>query len=362
MSTSNIIILHLNEVQTMTIAIKNILVFPITTYNITTHCREKKVLTEYNYTCPESYFIITHHCRSKQEVFVSYCPPLRNICNMINMTNGIFLGNSSQCRLTKFTQTYTYCTCSIHSFISPIEHRRHRKLVVNEAVEDSGALSLSSMALYEFKDITTTLNAASSLNSAEAVEKSLIVMMMFLILWSSGVAVIASFSIKYWYSKSVKKVQDESLLTNSRKNENQDSTNDNNGKLSDYMQIHDQLVAYIRSSFPYAFQDIPFFQRMTTEIWNHHKYIALFSSLQSKVDFKVCVQGIQIVSFNSFLMFLLAVFYDLQDPGDDGSCINYIVETDCLSKNRSLTMHNHIVLGSLLPMIICIVVNTPMRM
>ena len=48
------------------------------------------------------------------------------------------------------------------------------------------------------------------------------------------------------------------------------------------------------------------------------------------------LSGIQLLTIQTMLMFLLAVFYDLQAPSDDGSCLQYYSKESCLSRKTYL--------------------------
>jgi hypothetical protein len=55
------------------------------------------------------------------------------------------------------------------------------------------------------------------------------------------------------------------------------------------------------------------------ELNRNHAYLGLFSAATGELnDMKRLINGAQLLTVQTALMFLLAVFYDLQSPSDDG--------------------------------------------
>jgi len=69
--------------------------------------------------------------------------------------------------------------------------KKQRRLGV---VEKSGAITIVATAKYAASDFQNTFEATSSFNSLEAVQDSLIVLMMFIVLWSFGLLLL----FVYW--------------------------------------------------------------------------------------------------------------------------------------------------------------------
>lgn len=65
---------------------------------------------------------------------------------------------------------------------------------------------------------------------------------------------------------------------------------------------------------PRVFHEQSYFQRIWTEILQHHRYITLFYSRSVGIedDSKRILTIIHLLTVQSMLVFMLAVFYDLQ--------------------------------------------------
>ena len=68
----------------------------------------------------------------------------------------------------------------------------------------------------------------------------------------------------------------------------------------------------------------------------------LFTASGEDGDKKRMLTGIQLLTVQTMLMFILAVFYDLQFPSDDGECKSYEDEKSCLSPKSVLDSSNNL--------------------
>jgi len=70
--------------------------------------------------------------------------------------------------------------------------------------------------------------------------------------------------------------------------------------------------------------------------------LLLFTASGEDGDKKRMLTGIQLLTVQTMLMFILAVFYDLQFPSDDGECKSYEDEKSCLSPKSVLDSSNNL--------------------
>jgi len=96
--------------------------------------------------------------------------------------------------------------------------------------------------------------------------------------------------------------------------------------------IREYLSEYVNSVFPDVFRVKPFFTRMYNELIKNHRYIYLLTTSGKGTDNKRILTGIQLLTTQSMIMFLLAVFYDLEGPEDDGTCEFYETNSTCLEQ------------------------------
>jgi hypothetical protein len=82
--------------------------------------------------------------------------------------------------------------------------------------------------------------------------------------------------------------------------------------------------------------------RFWEEVSKSHRYLLLFTASGEDGDKKRMLTGVHLLTVQSMLMFILAVFYDLQYPQDDGACVTYESEKSCLAPNSVLDSSNHL--------------------
>ena len=70
------------------------------------------------------------------------------------------------------------------------------------------------------------------------------------------------------------------------------------------------------------------------ELIKNHRYIYLLTTSGKGTDNKRILTGIQLLTTQSMIMFLLAVFYDLEGPEDDGTCEFYETNSTCLEAQK----------------------------
>jgi len=94
------------------------------------------------------------------------------------------------------------------------------------------------------------------------------------------------------------------------------------------------LQNYADEIFPAIFSSKPFIRRLVNEDTRHHRYYTLLTGTDENK--KIILTGMQLITTQSMLMFLLAVFYDLQGPTDDGSCEALRTPSTCLARKSFL--------------------------
>jgi hypothetical protein len=98
------------------------------------------------------------------------------------------------------------------------------------------------------------------------------------------------------------------------------------------------LKKYINEIFPSVFGNKSRIHRLVDEIKRHHRYLNLISisggaHYSEKKRILTCFQ---LLTVQSLLMFLLSIFYDLQGPGDDGTCQYVVNKGLCLQRKSVL--------------------------
>ena len=252
----------------------------------------------YTHVCnggPAGNIAVEHMCPGNNAtILFTECPKVR-----LAPTCKILSGSNFECNVTSYTSEHTVCKCSQSS----------RRLDVETVLQDSGAIEVLGASALVADEFVTTMSTAGDLNSPEALEKTLIVLLLYGILWSIG---LVGVGVCFWRGQN--EVDD-----NSKKK--QAVTTISNQDIRKY------LVEYIEETFPAVYQTKPSFTRLWAEIKRHHRYLVIFSDASYDVRIRTTFQ---LLTVQAMLMFLLAFCYDLQFPHDDGSCEAAPTEEACV--------------------------------
>ena len=163
--------------------------FPNSSVSFNTTCTGSSDTFVHNYTCPGSGQVVSHRCTGKKGTFKSYCPVLAPSC-----------GASTACRVVSFNAHTTTCACNLTATSAStstatyggrlLGRVRARRLQSGEEVMETFALDMVSTAAYFASQFTDSFEAADSFNSVEDLQRVLIVILMFAVLWGVGLAVI----------------------------------------------------------------------------------------------------------------------------------------------------------------------------
>jgi hypothetical protein len=151
--------------------------------NFTTNCQTADY-GKYNLTCPLSGKTLFHTCRGTKGKMVSYCPVLTTVCNSVDLETGLPISSSTQgydCRLNGMTAADLTCLCK------PLPGRRR---LTDGALQKSGVLSAVAMSQYTAYQVGETFKAAPELTSPKALERAMIVIILFAVLWAGGLTLM----------------------------------------------------------------------------------------------------------------------------------------------------------------------------
>ena len=250
------------------------------------------------FICPESNIIINHNCTGKSGVYVSYCPVLKPVCKTSGSSD-----NTEQCRVIEYTSLYTKCSCEIYSSSNSLSHR-FLSNGFQQAVDSSGILSLASMAEFTASDFKDSFSSIGDFASPDAFARSLTVILLIVVLWVGGFSLVVVCALR---RRSTKKT-DEDNKQNELKVK---SATVSRSPIA----ICNNLQEYITEIFPSVFTSKSRIHRLVDEVKRHHRYLNILT--MSKGDFgektRILI-GLQLLTTQSLLIFLLSVFYDLQCP------------------------------------------------
>ena len=280
-----------------------------------TTCVDAADRTVEEYECPLSGAVLTHECFGQAGVMTSYCPVLAPSCGILNPAKGVVDTASDLCEVVSFDLHSTVCSCSI----SPTTTERR----LSGALAQSGVMDAVSVSVYVGNEFKNTFNSADDLTSAAALKRVLIVIIMFSTLWAGGLLVIFGCTWRRAALKKVHKKEGKQLERTVQYVQDKQSTN----------LAHKYLTDYVMETFPSVFSNKPFFSRLYGEVKRHHRYLTLLTAPETESgDKQRILTGIELLTVQTMLMFLLAVLYDTQGPSDDGTCQYYTDATECLNR------------------------------
>jgi hypothetical protein len=102
------------------------------------------------------------------------------------------------------------------------------------------------------------------------------------------------------------------------------------------------FIFVVAEVLPSVFRAKAGLTRFWEEVSKSHRYLLLFTASGEDGDKKRMLTGLHLLTVQSMLMFILAVFYDLQYPQDDGKCVTYETEKLCLEPKSVLDSSNHL--------------------
>jgi hypothetical protein len=134
---------------------------------------------------------VVNRCVGKEGMLVSYCPTPGIGCLSLSLSDQT-IDPQNPCVVLNETMTEVKCQCNIK--LNPVKANtklRRLQTTNNEVGDDilyeSGALTMGLMVYYVASEFQNTFNAApNTFSSAEDAERVLIVMAMFISLWSIG--------------------------------------------------------------------------------------------------------------------------------------------------------------------------------
>jgi hypothetical protein len=200
------------------------------------------------------------------------------------------------CTRVGFNSTSTICSCDRKASPSYTQRRLSANFS-DGGSRDNVALQLYALNKEVFVQFEVTVLTADNLN-VNSVSKSVIVLLMFGLVWGVGlIGMVISFFQRENQKKKLTEFQQNKIKAISRP------------RTEDLNRI---LVRYLDELFPVVFQSRSYIGRMIDEIWRHHRYLNLLKSHESAMDLRKVITFFHLLTVQTMLMFLLAVFYELQ--------------------------------------------------
>ena len=293
--------------------------------NFTTHCTqqmsESRIIRQF--FCTLGSTVLIHNCTNKVGTHTSFCPAYRPSCRSFPVA-GSDVG--TVCRTVNYTVDNILCLCTVPSILK-ISRRSLSNSDISVELE-SATFQVASMSELVSNTFKNTFTLADSLSSPQNIQKVLIVILMFSSIWLFGIVLTLAC---YWRRKKMKIKNKE--LADLRDTERQEAEKAKGAK-----QVRNYLVEYILEAFPSVFRERSRVYQVTQEIRRHHRYLSLFFSPETgdRADALRIIKVAQLLTIQTMLMFLLALFYELQSPSDDRSCQGWATRQTCLARKSAL--------------------------
>jgi hypothetical protein len=197
---------------------------------------------------------------------------------------------------------------------------RGRKLSGSRELGDvTGIVSVVAMTEYVYGDFTHNIESSAGLFSAEGLQKTFTVIMMFTSIWGVG---LLALGLQYYHKRA-------NNVKIKAHNDIEAVESEKSGEPSS------MLKAYIDQTIPLSFHELKSsWDTIVIEMMNKHVYVSLFHF--GKDHSKKQISTMRILSNLTMLCFLLSLLYDLQAPRDDGSCDAIHDKDECLLKTSIL--------------------------
>lgn len=273
-----------------------------------TYCLEYSQKEEV-FTCPDG-FKIFHKCNGTSSILSSKCKGLKTIsvCRSVNIFG---FDPRVNCTYVSNTASSTTCVCDV------LPGSDNGRRLESGSSQDTGYLEIAAMSEQAIADFEGTLYESRNFDSPEDLEDVITIIIMFGAMWTVGLLGSYYFSLRSALDQNNKKNMN-LILKDTRLNALAKNTRT-------VESIKRYMNNYIDQVFPTVYGSSPWYKRLVKEVLKHHRYMSLFSSDSTpKERFTTTVH---LLTVQTMLMFMLAVFYDIQFPVDDGSCDGLTVET-----------------------------------
>lgn len=182
-----------------------------------------------------------------------------------------------------------------------VSPKRH----LSDFVEES-ALQVVSTTEYVGSGFAETLSTAGSFDSTADLQRTLAVILMYSILWSIGL-----FGLGVCALRNQRQI---AAAVDVKKKKMLAGTDPKALEIipKSTQHIISHLMAYVDAVLPSVYQSNKWFHRMLDELSRHHRYLILFvPSADTSAEQRRMRTGIQLLTVQSVLLFILAVTCDL---------------------------------------------------
>ncbi len=298
--------------------------------------------------CPLGGNVSVHCDGHKSRVAFAQCPVLvhRPSCSVAAASGSNV--KMFSCRTVASSSVATTCACRICTPLPATGH--HSRLLQSSASSsDSDVMEIAAISDFALSDFVTAMETASSFNSVDALSKTITVIVTFVSLWIGMLLLV--FTTEIWASwkksqhkKVINKIKADSTSVGGGKSSEQSvalsvpkfgSVSPRPlpvNKMDDLNAVEENIKIYFSNFFPHVFSNQSQASRFWHVLFHKHKYFSVFFL---DTGYQKWIGALELLTNLTANMFLLAVFYNLEWPSDDGTCDSLMTQASCNMK-RSL--------------------------
>ena len=235
------------------------------------------------------------------------------------------------CSLLSFTSQLTICKCNLTlgkeesinmTRTREINRNRNRHLESSQSSSWS-YVEVKTVGETMVKEFGDTLLTVDDVNK-NIVENTLVIVLMYGVLWGVGLTGVLFCWISQWNKNNGNGLNRLNRLKKSKilswVDKNNKSEIEGEKEIKQEKEFKKILMGYVDEVFPKVFHPQSYFTRMYREIRQHHRYYLLISGIggnkygeENENNWsKMILTCFQLLTVQTMLMFMLAVFYDLQ--------------------------------------------------
>jgi hypothetical protein len=286
------------------------------------------------HACPFGYPLVVNCSGQTTYRVTSVCPAVQRVSQcMTSFSAGV---KAIDCVVVDYNTSMTRCECDL---CQPQRRGMRQLSYAGGAVVLAEATSLSS---YSFSEYASVIESSTEFNSVSDLRATSLVIFTFAVVWLGTF----TFLLISDYSE-----RDEELRTTIRKkaatataavDERKVHTGGTNGKLlktpseglHKALNVEADLHTYLSEFFSPTFSHASEGSRFLKGIFRKHKYLSVFLILHGD---KKWIGAFALLTNRTLNMLVLAYFYNIQFPNDDGSCGHHFDENSCI---REKSMFN----------------------
>jgi hypothetical protein len=219
------------------------------------------------------------------------------------------LAGERLCATINHSSTTTTCRCDPCTTTVLSSQRRLDGKVV------AAGVTVVSLAEYSLTEYANVMYSAADFNSVSALRSTALISLTFGTLWFGTILSVVLLSLWKPFSRAQRASKQQRTISPGRSVQNP--------------ALEKCVQEYISELFGHAFSDEPPSERLLRELTNKHEYLSIFAM---EIGYDQWINVFSLLTNLTASFFLLVVFFDIQFPNDDGSCVSLLSEEVCLTK------------------------------